>query len=86
MILLLFQVLLFKHYKKQKLELLQCEVEQLRKRLTELFGQHELVVYGHASEPTYFGGAVPAWRVAQLADRLTPPALAPTLMVFVHKR
>lgn len=57
-----------------------------RRDLRRLFpAPHELVVYGHASEPTYFGGAKPAWRAAQLLDRLTPPALAPTLMVFVRK-
>lgn len=57
-----------------------------RKDLARLFGPpHELVVYGHASEPTYFGDSAPAWRVVQLIDRLTPPRLAPTLMVFVRK-
>jgi SAM-dependent methyltransferase len=57
-----------------------------RRRLARLFPPpHELVVYGHSSEPTYFGSAKPAWRLAQLVDRLTPPALAPTLMIFVHK-
>lgn len=53
--------------------------------LRALFGSHELVVYGHASEPTYFGASRSAWRAAQLLDRMTPPALAPTLMVFVRK-
>lgn len=57
-----------------------------RRQLARLFGPpHELVVYGHASEPTYFGDAAPVWRVAQLVDRLTPPRLAPTLMIFVRK-
>lgn len=57
-----------------------------RRSLSALFPPpNELVVYGHASEPTYFGSNAPAWRVAQLVDRLTPPALAPTLMVFVRK-
>ncbi len=46
---------------------------------------HQLLVYGHASEPRYFGNSVVAWRLAQLADWLTPPRLAPTLMVFVQK-
>ena len=46
---------------------------------------HQLLVYGHASEPTYFGNSVIAWRLAQFADRLTPPRLAPTLMIFVQK-
>jgi SAM-dependent methyltransferase len=53
--------------------------------LRALFGRHNLVVYGHASEPTYFGSSRSAWRAAQLLDRMTPPALAPTLMVFVRK-
>ncbi len=57
-----------------------------RRDLARLFPPpHELVVYGHASEPTYFGSAKAAWRAAQLVDRLTPPRLAPTLMVFVQK-
>lgn len=57
-----------------------------RRHLKQFFpAPHELVVYGHASEPVYFGSSVVAWRAAQLADRLTPPALAPTLMVFVRK-
>lgn len=57
-----------------------------RRDLERYFGEpHQLVVYGHASEPTYFGTSVVAWRAAQLADRLTPPRLAPTLMVFVQK-
>jgi SAM-dependent methyltransferase len=57
-----------------------------RKHLARLFPPpHELVVYGHSSEPTYFGGSVVAWRAAQLADRFTPPRLAPTLMIFVRK-
>lgn len=57
-----------------------------RRDLVALFPEpHKLVVYGHASEPTYFGSSAVAWRAAQVADRLTPPALAPTLMVFVQK-
>lgn len=57
-----------------------------RRRLGQLFGPpHELVVYGHASEPTYFGRSATMWRVAAFVDRLTPPALEPTLMVFVRK-
>ncbi|WP_182377802.1 class I SAM-dependent methyltransferase [Nocardioides sp. WS12] len=57
-----------------------------RKHLKRLFPEpNELVVYGHASEPTYFGHAAPAWRMAQFVDRMTPPRLAPTLMIFVKK-
>lgn len=57
-----------------------------RRDLRRLFPEpHRLVVYGHSSEPTYFGSSVPMWRAAQLVDRLTPPRLAPTLMVFVQK-
>jgi len=57
-----------------------------RRQLKRLFPPpHELVVYGHSSEPTYFGSAAPVWRVAQVVDRLTPPRLQPTLMIFVRK-
>lgn len=57
-----------------------------RRSLARLFPPpHELVVYGHSSEPTYFGSSAPAWRMVQAVDRLTPPSLAPTLMVFVRK-
>lgn len=57
-----------------------------RRDLRRLFpAPHELVVYGHSSEPTYMGNSVPAWRAAQLLDRITPPRLASTLMVFVRK-
>lgn len=57
-----------------------------RKDLARLFpAPHRLHVYGHASEPRYFGNSVPAWRVASFVDRLTPPRMAPTLMVFVQK-
>ncbi|QYJ03944.1 methyltransferase domain-containing protein [Nocardioides panacisoli] len=54
--------------------------------LARLFPEpHRLLVYGHNSEPRYFGSSVPAWRAAQLVDRLTPPRWASTLMVFVQK-
>jgi SAM-dependent methyltransferase len=57
-----------------------------RRSLRTLFPEpHHLVVYGHNSEPRYFGHSVPAWRAAQLLNRVTPPALASTLMVFVQK-
>ncbi len=57
-----------------------------RPDLRRLFpSPHDLVVYGHSSEPRYFGESAVAWRVAQLVDRLTPPRLAATLMVFVRK-
>jgi SAM-dependent methyltransferase len=57
-----------------------------RRRLRRLFPEpHHLVVYGHASEPTYVGRSVAAWRLAAFVDRVTPPRLAPTLMVFVQK-
>jgi SAM-dependent methyltransferase len=55
-------------------------------RLRRLFpAAAQVITYGHASEPRYFGDAAPAWRMAALLDRLTPPPLAPTLMVFVQK-
>ena len=54
-----------------------------RRDLKRLFpAPHSLVVYGHSSEPTYFGSSKAACRTAQLVDRLTPPRLSPTLMVF----
>ncbi|WP_082563848.1 class I SAM-dependent methyltransferase [Nocardioides sp. Root140] len=57
-----------------------------RRHLARLFPEpNRLVVYGHSSEPTYMGNSVPAWRAAQFLDRLTPPRLASTLMVFVQK-
>jgi SAM-dependent methyltransferase len=45
-----------------------------------------LVVYRHASEPQYVGRSVLAWRAASFIDRLTPPPLQPTLMIFAQKR
>ena len=56
-----------------------------RKDLRRLFAGHDVTVYGHTSEPTYFGRSKVAWRLAAGLGRLTPPALAPTLMVFVQK-
>lgn len=58
-----------------------------KRDLTRLFpAPHEVVVYGHASEPVYFGqSSRAAWRAAQLVDKLTPSPLLPTLMVFVRK-
>ncbi|UDY23605.1 methyltransferase domain-containing protein [Nocardioides sp. Kera G14] len=58
-----------------------------KRDLKRLFPEpHEVVVYGHASEPVYFGrDNRAAWRAAQFIDALTPPALLPTLMVFVRR-
>jgi SAM-dependent methyltransferase len=56
-----------------------------RKDLHRLFAPHAVHVYGHASEPTYFGRSAAAWRVAAGIDRLTPNRFRPTLMVFVQK-
>ena len=57
-----------------------------RRALRRLFpAPEELIMFAHSSEPRYFGESAPAWRAAQLLDRLTPPRLAPTLMVFVRK-
>jgi SAM-dependent methyltransferase len=57
-----------------------------RRQLRRLFpSPHRVVVYGHSSEPTYFGHSTAAWRTAAFLGRLTPPALQPTLMVFVQK-
>lgn len=57
-----------------------------RSDLRRLFAGHDVHVYGHTSEPTYFGRSRTAWRIAAGIGRVTPPALAPTLMVFVRKR
>ena len=56
-----------------------------RKHLRALFPGQDVHVYGHASEPTYFGRSKTAWRVAAGVDRMTPSRMAPTLMVFVQK-
>ena len=57
-----------------------------RRQLRKLFPPpHRVVVYGHSSEPTYFGHSRAAWRTAAFLARLTPPALEATLMVFVQK-
>lgn len=47
--------------------------------------QHRVCVYGYTVEPTYFGRSVAAWRLGTFVNRLTPPALAAILMVFVQK-
>jgi SAM-dependent methyltransferase len=41
--------------------------------------------YGWNSEPRYVGTSKLAWRVAGFLDRITPPALAGTLMIFIQK-
>jgi len=56
-----------------------------RRALRRLFAAHGVYVYGHTSEPTYFGRSPLAWRLAAALGRLTPPAFAPTLMIFVQK-
>ncbi|WP_456697809.1 class I SAM-dependent methyltransferase [Aeromicrobium sp. P5_D10] len=56
-----------------------------RRDLGRLFAAHDLHVYGHTSEPTYFGRSPVAWRLAAGLGRLTPPRWAPTLMIFVQK-
>lgn len=57
-----------------------------RRDLARLFAGHDLHMYGHTSEPTYFGRSALAWRLAAGLGRVTPPRLAPTLMIFVQKR
>ncbi len=59
-----------------------------RRDLRRLFpaDRWDLAVYGHASEPQYAGSTVAAWRAASFVDRVTPPPLAPTLMIFARKR
>lgn len=57
-----------------------------RRQLRRLFpAPHRVVVYGHTSEPTYFGRSKLAWRLGAFVGRLTPPPMQPTLMVFVQK-
>jgi len=59
-----------------------------RKDLKQLFADPtwDLHVYGHASEPQYAGSSRAAWRVAAFVDRLTPPRMLPTLMIFAQRR
>lgn len=56
-----------------------------RRALRRLFTGHDVFVYAHTSEPTYFGSSPLAWRLGALLGRLTPPPLAPTLMIFVRR-
>ena len=56
-----------------------------RRDLRRLFAPHNIFVYGHTSEPAYFGRSVIAWRIAAFIGRLTPPGMSPTLIVFVQK-
>lgn len=56
-----------------------------RRDLRRLFAGHHVHVYGHTSEPTYFGRSLFAWRLAAGLGRVMPPAFAPTLMIFVRK-
>lgn len=54
--------------------------------LNRLFAPHAIHVYGHSSEPVYFGRSPVAWRIAAAIDHFTPTRLAPTLMIFVQKK
>ena len=56
-----------------------------RRTLRRLFGRNRTYVYGNTSEPAYFGRSVIAWRLVAFLGRLTPPSLAPTLLIFVQK-
>ena len=56
-----------------------------RRHLRRQFAPHPVFVYGHTSEPQYFGRRAFAWRIAAVVDHFTPTRLAPTLMVFVQK-
>ena len=58
-----------------------------RADLRRLFksSQWDLFTYAHASEPQYAGRSVAAWRMAAFLDRITPPPLGPTLMVFARR-
>ncbi|MDX6276864.1 MAG: hypothetical protein QOJ72_992 [Nocardioidaceae bacterium] len=54
--------------------------------LRRQFKGHTVYVYGHASEPQYFGRSSIAWRIAAAIDHLTPSRLAPTLLIFIQKK
>lgn len=58
-----------------------------RKHLKRLFAEPswDVHVYGHASEPQYAGSSRAAWRAAAFIDRLTPPRMLPTLMIFAQR-
>lgn len=56
------------------------------KHFRQYFGDEEVYVYGHFSEPQYAGSSVLAWRIASFLDWLTPLRFAPTLMIFIRKR
>lgn len=48
-------------------------------------GAWTLTSYGHPGVQQYAGSSVAAWRAAAFLDRITPPALSPTWMIFVRK-
>lgn len=56
-----------------------------KRDLRRLFKGHGVYAYGHTSEPQYFGKSPLAWRLAAVLGRVTPPAFAPTMMIFVQK-
>ncbi|WP_332666030.1 class I SAM-dependent methyltransferase [Aeromicrobium sp.] len=56
-----------------------------KRDLRQQFAPHSLYVYGHKSEPQYFGRSTLAWRIASVVDHFTPSRWAPTLMIFVQK-
>jgi len=56
-----------------------------RRDLRRQFAPHPVFVYGHTSEPQYFGRKPFAWRIGAVVDHFTPTRFAPTLMVFVQK-
>lgn len=57
-----------------------------KRALRRQFAPHSVYVYGHASEPQYFGRSPIAWRIAAAIDHLTPSRLAPTLLIFIQKK
>ncbi|RHW23496.1 glycosyltransferase [Nocardioides immobilis] len=58
-----------------------------KRDLRRLFPAPEwtLVTYGHPGIQQYAGASALMWRIAAGVDRLTPPPMAPTLMVFARK-
>jgi SAM-dependent methyltransferase len=48
--------------------------------------RYEHFVYGHFSEPAYFGESRILWALMLLTFRLTPEVFAPTWMIFLRKK
>lgn len=58
--------------------------EALRRHFPNTAYEH--CSYTHFAEPAYFANSRVLWALMLLVFRLTPPALAPTRMIFLRKR